>query len=220
MNNNNDDSLSSSWISLRDSWNSLADDEDLQAYMDALEHEQQHDDSVASFSSPLQETSPMRQQGGGVCFSDTVQEVSPSGEITQSPLKYSSSLVSQEERGNTLQTLLASLPVLESNDNHHDSGSLQSLNLLEDVDNTTTTDVDATLYTSTVREMIQDAIHQAWSEDDEDDDNHHLQNMEHSTSQRHTVTMLARARHPNLTVQYVSQNNRFFVGYLFEIFIS
>jgi hypothetical protein len=187
-------------------------DDDLQMFMDALE--QFSDDENASFSSPTMPdavTTTTTTGGGGVCFRDTVHELSASGEITHSPLKYapsSSFLEEHHSRENALQTLLASLPTLESNQ-LQDSGSLQSLNLLED-------GVDP-LHSSSVANLIRDAIQQAWSEVEEEDDEDHshrhhhpnnhssLQHLEHGASQRHTATLLARAQNPNLTLQYVTQ---------------
>jgi hypothetical protein len=197
----NDSSSASSWISLRDSsMNSLVDnDDDLQMFMDALEqYNNDEDDEAEDISVSISSTIPSSsggRGGGGVCFHDTVQELSASGHITHSPLKDHHD-AAQGSRENPFQTLLASLPN-DAMQNPNDSGSLQSLNLLEEEEEEP---LDSNH--SSVGNSIRDAIQQAWSSEDDDDTNHPL-SLEHSASQqqRHNRTILPRARHPNLTLQ-------------------
>jgi hypothetical protein len=207
-NNNNNNNNSSSWVSLRDS-NShdlAADTDDFQMYMDALEQYQddsdEEDNSNASFSFRMEEEeeeewipndgTTARQ---GVCFNDTVQEFSGTGQISQVPLKNAS-----EEQPSPSDSMLDFWDALRSytttrdtdEGNNNNSGSLQSLNLWEDIPGEETT----SLHTSSIRDMIQQAVLQAWSDDD-----NILQ--EHSASQREMVFVRPRARHPGLTLQYV-----------------
>jgi hypothetical protein len=185
------------------SWHSLANDDDdnFQMYLDSLQNlENDNRDGSRSFpflmedetfATPRHTTTTATT---GVCFSDTVQELSASGQISQVPLK--------DHTTSTGHAYPFPQNAASEYSQQHDSGSLQSLNLWDDEDTSTAVVLeggDEALHTSSIRDMIRQAVLEAWSEDD--DDNHVWQ--DHSASQQGTTTILPRARHPGLTLQYV-----------------
>jgi hypothetical protein len=235
MNNNNNNS---SWISLRDSSSSLLffspnyntsttedADGDFPTYMDALEQYQntinndddddgEHPEEEDGLLNPPSSGSATSAGtgGGGVCFHDTVQELSASGHIAQVPLKDASDDRRYDYFNNAMTTTT-------NCDDDDDNMSLQSLNLWEDdvgmvhsePTTTTTTEEDMNLGTimdqgeeeqQDLREMIQQAIFQAWAAASEEEDE--IRDQTTSASQHRTnSTIIMRSRHPGLTLQYV-----------------
>jgi hypothetical protein len=188
-----------------DSWRSLADDE-LNMFIDALDNYGSSSDSDLSnemISTPAARSS--------VLFHDTVQELSASGNITESPLKDASFYA----RGTLLQNFLASLQNLEAqtmNNIHHqsnhdendNSGSLTSLILFEEEAETAA----ASDPSIDILDRARDEVVNALTNDDDDDDNNNNTRAcneaeEHSASQSQQPSKITLARYEGLTPQYV-----------------